>query len=114
MPGGVHARVLDVFAPDGDRTTYAWMIREIAARLAAYRPARIEARTTCAAVQAALRRRRFIEVADSPVHFWPGAADRPFPRPPLSVGRLVADDPLLPYPEEWPARMRVGSAESTS
>jgi len=95
--GGLEAALLEVFAPQPDVATYAWIVREASAVLVGFGPHLIRARATCPVLQAALRANRFVEKPEVvPLHFWGKGTWAP-PEP-LHITLNHTDEPLRPYP----------------
>jgi hypothetical protein len=96
---GCDGEVIDLFAPDRDADLYAWMLSELVVVSDGFGAANVSARTTCPAVQAALRRLKFLELPSDPIQiWWPGHAGLPEP---MLIGSNTGDVPILPIPEHW-------------
>lgn len=96
---GCEAEIVDLFAPNPDADLYAWMLSELVVVSDGFGAASVSAATTCPAVQAALRRLRFLELPSSPIQVWfPGHEGLPEP---MLFGENTGDVPFLPIPERW-------------
>jgi hypothetical protein len=95
-PDGWEGSIVDLYAPNPDVMTYAWMVSEIVMRLAHYQPRKISASVTCPILQAALRQNRFVRGATFPVYLW--WREPELPKAPIHLARNTGDWPFLPYP----------------
>jgi hypothetical protein len=90
------------------------MVSEVATRVAAFGAGLLGARTTCVALQEALRRNAFVRAGEAPVQLWrPGHA---FAGGALLIGSNSGDLPLVPFAEAWwddpPASLQQRPTES--
>ena len=70
-------KIVEVFAAPGARSRMAPAVRSLVAVLAGFGVSRIEAVATCPAVQAALRRNRFVPRQRIPLTIWEGISKIP-------------------------------------
>ena len=94
---GCEASLLECYAPHPTVETYVSMVAETVLRVMAFQPQRVQARATCAMLQAALRRNRFLRRGSVPVRFW--SREQTSPPPPSHLAYNVGDADMLPYPE---------------
>jgi hypothetical protein len=104
---GCEAAVLELYAPRPEGDLVRWMLSELLARVAPYRPSRVRALATCPVVQGALSGTRFLRRDDLPIHVWmPGRELRP-ESPHITLN--TQDAPFSPHP---PPELFPGSAEA--
>jgi len=102
---GCEAAVLELYAPRPDGELVRWMLSELLARVAPYRPTRVRALATCPVLQDALRGMRFLRRDDLPIHVWAPGRELVAASPHITLN--TQDAPFSPHP---PPQLFPGSA----
>lgn len=99
-PGGCDAELVDLVARDGSGAeVHVWMVSEVARCAQGFGAGLVATTTSCPRTQQALRRNRFLRVADVPIHVW-SQTDLALPEP-ICIQSNTNDGPLVPAAETW-------------